>query len=692
VGVKEGDELRAGGLVLNLTVVRENEAPQSVSTETTATPAVLQEQLKLPAYMRLVDAGGITLTDDIPLGAAGVCDGDQLTVDGRLLSLTIARAGEDTLSVSAKATETPTVLKGRLGIPMHLSLRAVDGTVLDEGAMFGDVGVKEGDELRAGGLVLNLTVVRENEAPQSVSTETTATPAVLQEQLKLPAYMRLVDAGGITLTDDIPLGAAGVCDGDQLTVDGRLLSLTIARAGEDTLSVSAKATETPTVLKGRLGIPMHLSLRAVDGTVLDEGAMFGDVGVKEGDELRAGGLVLNLTVVRENEAPQSVSTETTATPAVLQEQLKLPAYMRLVDAGGITLTDDIPLGAAGVCDGDQLTVDGRLLSLTIALAGEDTLSVSAKATETVAKFRERLGLPDASELRRSNGCHLKATVTVGEAGVEDGEELSLFLSVATLTVYQLCAFHVPDADGKDGSGVSDPYIRVKVLETSETVADQTSYVDNCENPAWLEELHLPLPARPPQPVVLVELWDKDWDKSDDLVGSLKVRLQSGDHGRQSAVLKGENDFADIPVTFYWTWFTPEPVPPEPAILILHDMSAMGVPDADPRNGSGLSDPYVRFELLEVDIASAAETLHVKNSLNPDWKEEMRLNVPRLIPPPLLRITLWDKDWTNDDDKLATGEVRLSEDRSGIAKLETLHGYQGFPDVPFTFSYRLEAID
>ena len=73
-------------------------------------------------------------------------------------------------------------------------------------------------------------------------------------------------------------------------------------------------------------------------------------------------------------------------------------------------------------------------------------------------------------------------------------------------------------------------------------------------------------------------------------------------------------------------------------LALHGIRAFNVPDVDSKKGSGASDPYVHFELLEAGAAAAGDaslephlrgqTRHLENQLDPVWEgETVRLLLP-----------------------------------------------------------------
>ena len=85
-----------------------------------------------------------------------------------------------------------------------------------------------------------------------------------------------------------------------------------------------------------------------------------------------------------------------------------------------------------------------------------------------------------------------------------------------------------------------------------------------------------------------------------------------------------------------------------------------VPDADSKRGSGTSDPYINFKLLECgDVSETARTATKPNDPNPEWAEELCLSLPRgSSRPPLLHVQLWDDDLKKSDDPLALAETRL----------------------------------
>ena len=100
--------------------------------------------------------------------------------------------------------------------------------------------------------------------------------------------------------------------------------------------------------------------------------------------------------------------------------------------------------------------------------------------------------------------------------------------------------------------------------------------------------------------------------------------------------------------------------PAGTVVVLSGMRAEGVPDAESKKGSGGSDPYIRFTLTlgpsEQELASL-ETRSLSNTNNPDWSGDPPLRLVLARPcrqgvPLTLTAVIFDKDFTNEDDRLA----------------------------------------
>jgi len=113
---------------------------------------------------------------------------------------------------------------------------------------------------------------------------------------------------------------------------------------------------------------------------------------------------------------------------------------------------------------------------------------------------------------------------------------------------------------------------------------------------------------------------------------------------------------------------PAKEPPSTAAqLKLSRISAKDVPmDADAGSGT---DPYLKMTLLEYDEDEiTSQTTPLMNGGTGgfvEWEDVLFLTLPENVPrPPLVRIELWDKDFTKADDSLAVGEVRIPGGRFG----------------------------
>ena len=149
------------------------------------------------------------------------------------------------------------------------------------------------------------------------------------------------------------------------------------------------------------------------------------------------------------------------------------------------------------------------------------------------------------------------------------------------------------------------------------------------------------------------------------------------------------------------YFTPVEgvtLPPGSA-LVITGVRCWGVPDADEKKGSGHSDPYVRFAVRadgkEPPLA-VAQTGVSKEGHSPDWSSEppLRLELEsgaRSTAALSMTLTLLDKDFTNEDDPLATftlNEMRALPGRLGCDVV--LRGLDKFPDVRAHFEYEIVA--
>ena len=141
----------------------------------------------------------------------------------------------------------------------------------------------------------------------------------------------------------------------------------------------------------------------------------------------------------------------------------------------------------------------------------------------------------------------------------------------------------------------------------------------------------------------------------------------------------------------------EAPPPDPVVIVLHGISASGVPDADAAGGA---DPYARFAILldsQTPKKEMAYTTYKVSDVNPVWEDErLQLRIAPEDPRPLtLRVEMWDKDMNSPDDIMAAADVKLDPATMVVGGTAThtlrLKGVDDSDDVEeFTFSYTLLA--
>ena len=141
----------------------------------------------------------------------------------------------------------------------------------------------------------------------------------------------------------------------------------------------------------------------------------------------------------------------------------------------------------------------------------------------------------------------------------------------------------------------------------------------------------------------------------------------------------------------------EAPPPDPVVIVLHDIAASGVPDADAAGGA---DPYARFSILldsQTPKKEMAYTTYKVSDVNPVWDDErLQLKIAPEDPRPLtLRVEMWDKDMNSPDDIMAAADVQLDPATMVVGGTAThtlrLKGVDDSDDVEeFTFAYTLLA--
>jgi len=280
---------------------------------------------------------------------------------------------------------------------------------------------------------------------------------------------------------------------------------------------------------------------------------------------------------------------------------------------------------------------------------------------------------------------------------------------------------MPQAEGKRRSVVadsgvdsSDPFLKAAIVGSAEqgaVVLDQlvTSHVPDCRDPKWDERLRLIVPYKPGDdmdalPNLRLGLWDKDYKNADDLLCEATIVLPAGRgelHHTFEHVAEGKVD-GDMPSVHLHYDLTPlmyvDALPNGESVafhavamtealdqahkayargslksgsrvITLSRLRAAGIPQ-NTNEGTGRKkdsdepDPYVKLELVDGTsgvVLDELATPYVRNSTTPAWNGLFRLWAPPTKGPPTLRVSLWDKDWKNDDDLLGS-ETLIPLDR------------------------------
>ena len=138
-------------------------------------------------------------------------------------------------------------------------------------------------------------------------------------------------------------------------------------------------------------------------------------------------------------------------------------------------------------------------------------------------------------------------------------------------------------------------------------------------------------------------------------------------------------------------------------LIIRDVSAHGVPDADAKPGKKKYkgpqvDPYARFTMLGVQGVETGRTQPQFNTCDPVFPFGVQISLPmgseaamahHAGKPVQVRAEVWDKDLTDEDDRLGKAVFTL-EGSSGKVSKAALTGCSGFGDSAMSFSWEITS--
>ena len=125
------------------------------------------------------------------------------------------------------------------------------------------------------------------------------------------------------------------------------------------------------------------------------------------------------------------------------------------------------------------------------------------------------------------------------------------------------------------------------------------------------------------------------------------------------------------------------------------MKASGGSLGEPDARGATSDTYVRVALVGADGSAAddeaaqSETVP-KDTAEPEWEGELSLLLPEnSVRPPLLRVSVWDKDWAaGTDAPLAVADVTLAAEPSGTMSTVKLPARDELGEIDISFEYEV----
>ena len=131
-------------------------------------------------------------------------------------------------------------------------------------------------------------------------------------------------------------------------------------------------------------------------------------------------------------------------------------------------------------------------------------------------------------------------------------------------------------------------------------------------------------------------------------------------------------------------------------LTFSHISANNVPRADKGHGQSndLSDPYVLFEVISNDFDDTpyptARTKPIEGVLQPKWTDAVALTIPAgstaaMTRRPRIRISVFDKDISVEDELLGTAEVDIDQDEGAFLDL-TMTGAGNFANFTLSFEF------
>ncbi|KAK8885160.1 hypothetical protein M9Y10_044289 [Tritrichomonas musculus] len=231
----------------------------------------------------------------------------------------------------------------------------------------------------------------------------------------------------------------------------------------------------------------------------------------------------------------------------------------------------------------------------------------------------------------------------------------------------------------DTIGNSDPYMTFEIKGDSDSKV-KTSVVPNNLNPEWNEDLILEVPDIKNN-CFLINLWDQDISKDDRMMNEMEISTVTIPIGKKQifndTIYLKKKEAGSI--HFEYELFTgSKPInlldsfrvkkerrtrssekfqiiknienspllissKPQKGYLKIHVVDGRKLKKMD---AIGKSDPYMTFEVKGY-TNSKVKTRVISNNLNPEWNEDLILEIPDIKTNCVL-INLWDEDIKNDD--------------------------------------------